>query len=48
MDTSVVDSVDVLSLSISGGSLPFHVDTIVLGTFSAIQKGVFVSYSAGN
>jgi len=32
--------VDVLSLSIGGGSVPFYQDAIALGAFSAIQKGI--------
>jgi len=48
LDTAVEDGVDVLSLSIGGGSMPFFQDGIALGAFSAIQKGILVSCSAGN
>ncbi|PPS06312.1 hypothetical protein GOBAR_AA14333 [Gossypium barbadense] len=48
MDAGVEDGVDVLSLSLGGGSIPFYMDSIALGAFTAIQKGVFVSCSAGN
>ncbi|KAJ4848286.1 hypothetical protein Tsubulata_017956, partial [Turnera subulata] len=48
MDAAVEDGVDVLSLSIGGGSSPFFSDSTAVGAFGAIQKGVFVSCSAGN
>ncbi|XVF51600.1 hypothetical protein PTKIN_Ptkin04bG0197300 [Pterospermum kingtungense] len=48
MDVAVEDGVDVLSLSLGGGSVPFYMDSIALGAFTAIQKGIFVSCSAGN
>ncbi|XP_061989167.1 subtilisin-like protease [Rosa rugosa] len=48
MDTAVADGVDVLSLSLGGGSAPFYADGIAVGAFGAIQKGIFVSCSAGN
>ncbi|XP_059661690.1 subtilisin-like protease [Cornus florida] len=48
MDTAVEDEVDVLSLSLGGGSSPFYADGIALGAFGAMQKGIFVSCSAGN
>ncbi|KAJ4712909.1 Subtilisin-like protease [Melia azedarach] len=48
MDIAVADGVDVLSLSLGGATLPFFADPIAMGAFFAIQKGVFVSCSAGN
>ncbi|KAJ7952410.1 Subtilisin-like protease [Quillaja saponaria] len=48
LDTAVDDGVDVLSLSLGGGSAPFFADSIALGAFGATQKGIFVSCSAGN
>ncbi|GLT64281.1 hypothetical protein SLA2020_367850 [Shorea laevis] len=48
MDSAVEDGVDVLSLSIGGGSAPFHQDGLALGAFAAIQKGIVVSCSAAN
>jgi len=48
MDTAVEDGADVLSLSLGGGSLPFYKDSIAIGAFGAIQKGIFVSCAAGN
>ncbi|KDP25554.1 hypothetical protein JCGZ_20710 [Jatropha curcas] len=48
MDAAVEDNVDVLSLSLGIGSHPFYDDVIALGAYAAIQKGIFVSCSAGN
>ncbi|XP_052209275.1 subtilisin-like protease [Diospyros lotus] len=48
MDAAVEDGVDILSLSLGGGSAAFYADGIAVGAFGAIQKGVFVSCSAGN
>ncbi|KAG5539741.1 hypothetical protein RHGRI_020077 [Rhododendron griersonianum] len=48
MDAAVEEGVDILSLSIGGPSDHFHSDVISIGAFRAIQKGIFVSCSAGN
>ncbi|KAL0324385.1 UNVERIFIED_CONTAM: Subtilisin-like protease SBT1.7 [Sesamum calycinum] len=48
MDIAIDDGVDVLSLSLGWPSGPFAFDGIALGAFSAIQKGIFVTCSAGN
>ncbi|KAL2516960.1 Subtilase family protein [Abeliophyllum distichum] len=48
MDAAIDDGVDVLSLSLGGPARNFFEENIAVGTFSAIEKGIFVSASAGN
>ncbi|NP_001312294.1 subtilisin-like protease SBT1.7 precursor [Nicotiana tabacum] len=48
MDAAIDDGVDILSLSLGGSTNPFHSDPIALGAYSATQRGILVSCSAGN
>ncbi|XP_071931272.1 subtilisin-like protease SBT1.5 [Coffea arabica] len=47
-DKAVEDGVDVISISVGGGAATYNLDPIAIGAFGAMEKGVFVSASAGN
>ncbi|XAR66181.1 Cucumisin [Bertholletia excelsa] len=48
VDRAVADGVNVLSISLGGGVSSYYRDSLSIATFGAMERGVFVSCSAGN
>lgn len=48
MDAAVKDGVNVLSMSIGGSVTDYDRDSVAIGAFGAMTKGILVSCSAGN
>ncbi|KAF8388301.1 hypothetical protein HHK36_026967 [Tetracentron sinense] len=48
MDSAIRDGVDILSLSLGGFPIPLFEDSIAIGSFRAMERGVMVICAAGN
>ncbi|XP_010317342.2 subtilisin-like protease 4 [Solanum lycopersicum] len=47
-DAAIEDGVDVISASVGATALPPYAETMAIGAYRAIEKGIFVTCSAGN
>ncbi|XP_059307020.1 subtilisin-like protease SBT4.15 [Lycium ferocissimum] len=47
-DAAIADGVDFISLSVGGGSRDFFDDSIAIGAFHALKKGILTSCAGGN
>ncbi|XP_019186404.1 PREDICTED: subtilisin-like protease SBT4.15 [Ipomoea nil] len=47
-DAAIADGVDILSVSIGGSPASYNEDSVAIGSFHAMQKGILTSCSAGN
>ncbi|XP_044458606.1 subtilisin-like protease 1 [Triticum aestivum] len=46
IDAAVGDGCDVISMSLGGPSVPFHLNPMAVGTFGAMEKGIFLGNGA--
>ena len=47
-DDAIADGVDIITISVSGSPRPFNFDSIAIGSFHAMEKGILTVQSAGN
>ncbi|KAL5819752.1 hypothetical protein ACOSQ4_023594 [Xanthoceras sorbifolium] len=48
IDKAIGDNVNVLSMSLGGGMSDYYRDSVAIGAFAAMEKGILISCSAGN
>lgn len=48
IEKAIEDNVNVLSLSLGGGMSDYYRDSVAIGAFAAMERGIVVSCSAGN
>lgn len=48
MEKAIEDNVHVLSMSLGGGAPDYYRDSVAIGAFAAMEKGILISCSAGN
>lgn len=48
MEKAIDDGVNVMSMSLGGGTSDYARDSVAIGAFAAMEKGILVSCSAGN